>query len=299
MGNTSEDISAILKTEKALGIGDAVVGNLADAYGLFYKRFTIAFFFPKHQMSGEGKLGPCMQCVRCMLFVFNGLFWLTGGGMLVVGIWARVQFSDYMKLSSHDYSTACYVLIGAGALVIIIGFLGCCGAYREQVCMLKTFAVILGFLFLVELGGSITGYVFREKIKSGFSEGLSVALDDYRQNGFKKAWDGLQSKLGCWGNKNYSDWFYKEWTTDETYNNSVPDSCCVKDEVSCNINVTSHPATVYSKEGCYDAAVKFFEDKLLIIGGVSLGIAFFQLVGVGLSCCLASSIQHSSKYELV
>ena len=26
------------------------------------------------------------------------------------------------------------------------------------------FAVILGFLFLVELGGSITGYVFREKV---------------------------------------------------------------------------------------------------------------------------------------
>ena len=33
------------------------------------------------------------------------------------------------------------------------------------------------------------------QIKSGFSEGLSVALDEYRQDGFKKAWDGLQSKV--------------------------------------------------------------------------------------------------------
>lgn len=33
------------------------------------------------------------------------------------------------------------------------------------------------------------------QIKSGFSEGLSVALDDYKQDGFKKAWDGLQSKV--------------------------------------------------------------------------------------------------------
>ena len=54
-----------------------------------------------------------------------------------MGIWARIQFSDYMKLSSHDYSTACYVLIGAGVLVIIIGFLGCCGALKEQAGMLK------------------------------------------------------------------------------------------------------------------------------------------------------------------
>lgn len=28
-------------------------------------------------MAAEGKLGPCMQCVRCMLFVFNGLFWVS------------------------------------------------------------------------------------------------------------------------------------------------------------------------------------------------------------------------------
>lgn len=28
------------------------------------------------------------------------------------------------------------------------------------------FAVILGFLFLVELGGSITGYVFRHKVST-------------------------------------------------------------------------------------------------------------------------------------
>ena len=55
-----------------------------------------------------------------------------------MGIWARVQFSDYMKLSSYDYSTACYVLIGTGVFVTLIGFLGCCGALKEQVCMLKS-----------------------------------------------------------------------------------------------------------------------------------------------------------------
>lgn len=33
------------------------------------------------------------------------------------------------------------------------------------------------------------------QIKSGFSEGLKTALDDYKQDGFKQAWDGLQSKV--------------------------------------------------------------------------------------------------------
>ena len=30
-------------------------------------------------------------------------------------------------------------------------------------------------------------------------------------------------------------------------------------------------------QGCYDAAVNFFEDKLLIIGATALGIALFQV----------------------
>ena len=54
-------------------------------------------------------------------------------------------------------------------------------------------------------------------------------------------------KLECCGSKNYTDWFYKEWTTDELENNSVPQSCCVKSEANCNINVTEHPNTIYAK----------------------------------------------------
>lgn len=54
-------------------------------------------------------------------------------------------------------------------------------------------------------------------------------------------------QLGCCGSKNYTDWFYKEWTTDGLGNNSVPQSCCVKSEANCNINVTEHPNTIYAK----------------------------------------------------
>lgn len=33
------------------------------------------------------------------------------------------------------------------------------------------------------------------QIKSGFSKGLEAALDDYKEKGFRDAWDGLQSKV--------------------------------------------------------------------------------------------------------
>lgn len=31
-----------------------------------------------------------------------------------------------------------YILIAAGALIMVVGFLGCCGAIRESPCMLGT-----------------------------------------------------------------------------------------------------------------------------------------------------------------
>lgn len=54
-------------------------------------------------------------------------------------------------------------------------------------------------------------------------------------------------QLECCGSQNYTDWFYKKWTTEEMENTSVPESCCAKTEANCNKNVTSHPDTVYSK----------------------------------------------------
>ncbi len=39
----------------------------------------------------------------------------------------------------YVYSYVCvgvYILIGAGALMMVVGFLGCCGAIQESPCML-------------------------------------------------------------------------------------------------------------------------------------------------------------------
>lgn len=33
------------------------------------------------------------------------------------------------------------------------------------------------------------------QINKGFSDGLETALNDYKEDGFKQAWDGLQSQV--------------------------------------------------------------------------------------------------------
>lgn len=53
--------------------------------------------------------------------------------MIAVGIWTLVDKSDYLSLlESSAFAVSAYILILAGVLVMITGFLGCCAAIREQ-----------------------------------------------------------------------------------------------------------------------------------------------------------------------
>ncbi|TRY97032.1 hypothetical protein DNTS_001443 [Danionella cerebrum] len=72
-------------------------------------------------------------CLKYLLFIFNLLFWLAGGAVMAVGIWTLVDKSDYIHLlSSNTYMIAAFILIGAGAVVVFTGILGCCATIREQ-----------------------------------------------------------------------------------------------------------------------------------------------------------------------
>lgn len=72
---------------------------------------------------------------------------LAGAVILGVGIWVTVDSSSLLGILdsvkdapsqlSHLASVG-YVLIAVGAFLLIIGFLGCCGAVRESRCMLLT-----------------------------------------------------------------------------------------------------------------------------------------------------------------
>lgn len=66
-----------------------------------------------------------------------------------VGIWTRVSASEYASLMGESgFQAAANIMIAAGALVMFIGFVGCCGAIKENKCflLLVTAKPLFGFI---------------------------------------------------------------------------------------------------------------------------------------------------------
>ncbi|KAK1886338.1 Tetraspanin-1 [Dissostichus eleginoides] len=104
----------------------------------------------------------CSGFLKIMMFIFNGGIFLAGVAILGVGVWVKVDSGSLLGLVEEvdgapsglsQLSNVAYLLIAVGAVLLLIGFLGCCGAVKESRCMLLTFFSIVLILFLVEVAG--------------------------------------------------------------------------------------------------------------------------------------------------
>ncbi|XP_078007010.1 tetraspanin-14 isoform X2 [Phascolarctos cinereus] len=77
---------------------------------------------------------------KYLLFSYNIVFWLAGVVFLAVGLWAWSEkgvLSDLTKVTRlHGVDPVVLVLI-VGVVMFTLGFAGCVGALRENICLLQ------------------------------------------------------------------------------------------------------------------------------------------------------------------
>jgi len=259
-----------------------------------------------------------MKLLEIFFVAVNVIFWAIGGTMLGLGIWLAVDPNAFDALNivgsagMNDalYSTAVYMMIGIGAGVFLIGFLGCCGAMSNDDCTgknvaLKIYFVLVKLILIAEITSIVLVAIFWGSINDTIRDEMyNDVRYQYRgeneTDGYSNSWNKMQIRWKCCGSNNYDD--YKEsnfyWTTSLP----VPWSCCkmtykgntiydVVNVAECRREGSQRYEWYNRYEflypyGCYEAFRNYLDRNAAIIIGVTCGFIGLQLVGSIIACLM-------------
>lgn len=241
-----------------------------------------------------------MKCVKYLIFFFNFIFVISGISLVALGAVIKGYYNKYLDFLGDGVVGAPILLIVVGVIIFFVAFMGCCGAIKESYCMTMTFAVLLALIFILELAAGIAAYVLRDDIRDTLNDNMQKTMMNYGKDGYEgvtKTWDGVQMELDCCGISSYTDWSSTEFSN----SSRVPDACCQEPTVDCGAGMLVKPeadaAAAIWTTGCLPKLEQQVQKNIVAVGGAGVGVAFLQILGVILACCLGKSIK--KEYETV
>uniref|UniRef100_A0A087YNT5 Tetraspanin n=1 Tax=Poecilia formosa TaxID=48698 RepID=A0A087YNT5_POEFO len=230
----------------------------------------------------------CLCCVKYLMFVFNLIFWLGGCGLFGVGIWLSFTQAEFSSLPlSFPSLSAANLLLVAGGITMVTGFLGCLGALKEQRCLLCTFFVILLILVLTEITVVLVLYYLHDQVESHAKGDLKNGMKKYNsEQELKKSWDNVQKMFKCCGVNNSTDWH-------EVLNGTLPSSCCPgADRDQC---IGWSEVGLWLSSGCFAKAKNWLSGNIrpVLVFGVCIGVV--QILALVFSMQMYCQILYAEK----
>ncbi|XP_062926871.1 tetraspanin-14-like [Mobula hypostoma] len=248
---------------------------------------------------------------KYFLFGLNIIFWLAGAGLLAITFWAWnekgvLNIQSITELNGFD---PVWVILVVGFLTFILGFAGCIGALRENICLLKFFSLIIGAIFTLELVAGILAFVFQDWVKEQVQNFVRDNIGVYRDDiDLQNLIDAVQKYMQCCGAGGPNDWDNNPYFNCSQENTSrercgVPFSCCMPDPAqnvvntqcgydirSKNKNKAEYDQTIYTK-GCVQAFEDWLPRNIYFVAGSLLVIASLQMFSIYLARSLISEIK--------
>ncbi|XP_031152829.1 tetraspanin-8-like [Sander lucioperca] len=212
------------------------------------------------------------KCIKYLLFFFNLLFWLSGCLILGVSIYLKVSKGGN-KITS-DSLPGVDLLIAIGVIIMVLGFLGCCGAIRENRCLLLLFFISLLIIFILLVAAGILGAVGEKKVNDLVKESLAKLTPLSSQPADVQAdLEDLQRELQCCGLMNGPS----DWT-------AVPASC------RCNATITDCKSSAVYTTPCSTKIISLMQSNLTVVLGIAFAIAILLIFGMVFSMILYCQI---------
>ena len=221
------------------------------------------------------------KCWKNTVLVFNAILWLVGCVLLGIGIWVVSNSSSFTNEKNDlyfswnlpysrgiSYETTLTILgsisIAMGVAIIIMGFIGCCGALRESPFFLILSLLSLFFIFICLLIVCILVFVYSEQI----GDWLKNAMEDESQR---------QVQNGILGRAHRQ--FDKCCGIDDSDNGGgtclatyPPMDECIAGSLNC-------------EKGCFPPVWRALKALELGLGITLVICSFIALLGIIFSCC--------------
>ncbi|ULT83582.1 hypothetical protein L5515_018528 [Caenorhabditis briggsae] len=260
------------------------------------------------------------RALKFSLFIFNLVFLLCGLICLGIGTWlvldkyaidnlafatAKVQGYD-QDAGLRDLATKPtavrqfgYLLFGGGLIVIIVAFLGCCGAAKEWRPLLCCYSSCLMLILAIQIAATIYAFLHSHMFENDFRDILHSSLKMYNgtdnmkvtsdgQDGLlvKTAWDKIMIEKSCCGvDSKIGEFNSSGWYHLNKGRYQFPPACCPSDEHGrlrpyCN-TIMRH------SHGCYAKIAESFQEVTSHFKIVSWTVVLFALIQVvGIVGCI-------------
>ncbi|KAJ0056716.1 hypothetical protein NL108_012235, partial [Boleophthalmus pectinirostris] len=159
-----------------------------------------------------------------------------------------------------------HILIAVGAVMMVVGFLGCYGAIQESQCLLGTFFACLVILFACEVAAGIWGYLNKETVSSEMINFYDSIYNQARQPDFAGADEQKKAALA---------------TVLKVFHETL--QCCGKggaDQLYTLFTQVSGTSDVcpssFTAINCHARIRELFSDKIYLIGIIALVIAMIM-----------------------
>ncbi|NXI05989.1 TSN1 protein, partial [Pachycephala philippinensis] len=253
-------------------------------------------------LSPGAKMG-CFTFIKVMMILFNLAIFLGGGTLLGVGIWVKVDGESFLKIfgalssSIMQVVNVSYLLIVIGAILLVIGFLGCYGAQKENKCLLMMFFSLVLIICIAEIAAAVVALVF-----TGLAETLLTGLvtpllkEKYgADDSFTYIWNATMTEVHCCGLNNYTDfnnsYYYEKYggyprqCCDMADCTSLSGGCCaLAHGVSPPL---SHPHLCGCLlQGCFKQILEEIKTNAGVAGGVAAGIGALEIAAMAVSMYL-------------
>uniref|UniRef100_A0AC35TT26 Tetraspanin n=1 Tax=Rhabditophanes sp. KR3021 TaxID=114890 RepID=A0AC35TT26_9BILA len=215
------------------------------------------------------------QLIKLFVFVSNFLIFFFGGIIFAFSLWANldskfsVHLRDYCESFGVDnmyadelskYEASLWVLVGISAILIVIGFLGCCGACTENNGLLTMYTITLFVLTIIQVGAVVMALVSRPEFEEMVHNALKMSVKD---GGTRKQLMPIEQIFKCCG------------ATSDTKAVFVANNDC--------------PEGFDSMPDCYTAITDVIQQKSDVIAVVGILLLIIQFFGMIFSCVLCKA----------